>query len=246
MLARIKPPTRRFYVVAPDTVAPVLNIGWTTTPPTRLIRRRLGRRSVKTTGFLRRRITRAVDPATSAHGRASTSSAERTTTYLWSRHPLASAAWVVAHDIPTLAALARCLCCCRSSRTQRRSRVRARARPAAYSSSPETRQPVFEVIQPIELEKACVGYGASPRDLFLDLEATHSRAKADVSTCSASWPSGRRPVYRAFWAETSRRNGALLTRSCPSWKRGTAIPARISLRHTGNQRSTPFMPLRVS
>lgn len=88
-------------------------------------------------------------------------------------------------------------------------RVREQARLQLVAR--ETQQPVFEVIQPIEPEKGlCRLPEPSPRDLFLDLEGDPFAGEGgrEYLFGIVSLGEGGEPVYRAFWAETEQEERA--------------------------------------
>ena len=118
-----------------------------------------------------------------------------------------------ARDIPTLAALAEMPVPLtfkpRRGAAATFERVREQARLQLVAR--ETQQPVFEVIQPIEPENGlCRLPEPSPRDLFLDLEGDPFAGEGgrEYLFGIVSLGEGGEPVYRAFWAQTEQEERA--------------------------------------
>jgi predicted RecB family nuclease len=119
-----------------------------------------------------------------------------------------------ARNIPTLAALAEMPLPLKfkpkrgGAATFERVREQARLQLVAR----ETQQPVFEVIQPVEPEKGlCRLPEPSAHDLFLDLEGDPFAGEGGREYLFGVLSSGEggEPVYRAFWAETEREERAV-------------------------------------
>ena len=118
-----------------------------------------------------------------------------------------------ARNIPTLAALAEMPLPLKfkpkrgAAATFERVREQARLQLVAR----ETQQPVFEVIQPIEPEKGlCRLPEPSPHDLFLDLEGDPFAGEGGREYLFGvlSFGEGGKPVYRGFWAQTEQEERA--------------------------------------
>ena len=116
-------------------------------------------------------------------------------------------------DIPTLAALAEMPLplAFKPKRGAAATFERVREQARVQLIARETQQPVFEVIQPIEPEKGlCRLPEPSPRDLFLDLEGDPFAGEGgrEYLFGIVSLGDGGEPVYRAFWAETEQEERA--------------------------------------
>ena len=118
-----------------------------------------------------------------------------------------------ARDIPTLAALAEIPLPLpftpKRGAAATFERVREQARLQLVAR--KTQQPVFEMIQPIELEKGlCRLPEPSRRDLFLDLEGDPFAGEGGREYLFGIVSLGEdgEPVYQAFWAETEQEERA--------------------------------------
>src|SRR6266550_2990033 len=120
---------------------------------------------------------------------------------------------LVAHDIPTLAALAKMPwpLAFKPKRGAAATFERVREQARLQLAARETRQPVFEVLQPIEPEKGlCRLPEPSPRDLFLDLEGDPFVGEGGREYLFGIVSLGQdgEPVYRAFWSQTQPQERA--------------------------------------
>jgi predicted RecB family nuclease len=112
-----------------------------------------------------------------------------------------------ARDIPTLAALAKIPLPLpfKPKRGAKATFERVREQARLQLAARETHQPVFEILQPIEpAEGLCRLPEPSPRDLFLDLEGDPFAGEGgrEYLFGIVSLGEGNEPVYRAFWAQT--------------------------------------------
>jgi uncharacterized protein len=118
-----------------------------------------------------------------------------------------------ARDIPTLAALAEIPLplAFKPKRGAAATFERVREQARLQLVARETQLPVFEIIQPVEMEKGlCRLPEPSPRDLFLDLEGDPFAGEGGREYLFGIVSLGQdgEPVYRAFWAETQQEERA--------------------------------------
>ena len=218
MLARIQGrPPERFYVVTPDTAAPVHEYRVDDYAAYfRLIRGRLEETVGEDDDVLAAaNYPEPVDHCDVCPWSSVCSQKRRTDDHLslvagisrLQRHELE------ARNIPTLAALAEMPLPLTfkpkrgAAATFERVREQARLQLVAR----ETQQPVFEVIQPVEPEKGlCRLPEPSPHDLFLDLEGDPFAGEGGREYLFGilSFGEGGEPVYRAFWAQTEQEERA--------------------------------------
>jgi len=218
MLARIQGrPPERFYVVTPDTAAPVHEYRVDDYAAYfRLIRGRLEETVGKDDDILAAtNYPEPVDHCDVCPWSSICSQKRRTDDHLslvagisrLQRHELE------ARNIPTLAALAEMPLPLKfkpkrgAAATFERVREQARLQLVAR----ETQQPVFEVIQPVEPEKGlCRLPEPSPHDLFLDLEGDPFAGEGGREYLFGvlSFGEGGEPVYRGFWAQTEQEERA--------------------------------------
>ena len=114
-----------------------------------------------------------------------------------------------AHNIPTLAALAEMPLplAFKPKRGAAATFERVREQARVQLVARETQQLVCEVIQPIEPEKGlCKLPEPSPRDLFLDLEGDPFAGEGgrEYLFGMVSLGEGGEPIYRALWADTEQ------------------------------------------
>jgi predicted RecB family nuclease len=118
-----------------------------------------------------------------------------------------------ARNIPTLAALAELPLplTFKPKRGAAATFERVREQARLQLEARETQQPVFEVLQPIEPDKGlCRLPEPSRGDLFLDLEGDPFAGESGREYLFGIVSMGERgePVYKAFWAETERQERA--------------------------------------
>jgi uncharacterized protein len=218
MLARIQDrPPERFYVVTPDTAAPVHEYRVDDYAAYfRLIRGRLEETVGEDDEVLAAaNYPEPVDHCDVCPWSSVCSQKRRTDDHLslvagisrFQRRELE------ARNIPTLAALAEMPLPLtfkpKRGATATFERVREQARLQLVAR--ETEQSVFEIIQPVEPEKGlCRLPEPSPHDLFLDLEGDPFAGEGGREYLFGVLSSGERgePVYRPFWAETEREERA--------------------------------------
>ncbi|HEV8719741.1 MAG TPA: TM0106 family RecB-like putative nuclease [Candidatus Binatia bacterium] len=214
MLARVQGRRpKRFYVVTPDTSAPVHEY-WVDDYAAyfRLIRGRLEERVCEDDEILAAaNYPEPVDHCDVCPWSSVCSQKRRTDDHLSLVAGISRLQWreLVAHDISTLAALAEMPLplAFKPKRGAAATFERVREQARLQLVARETRQSVFEVLQPIEPEKGlCRLPEPSPRDLFLDLEGDPFAGEGGREYLFGIVSLGERgePVYRAFWAQTQQ------------------------------------------
>ena len=218
MLARIQGrPPERFYVVTPDTAAPVHEYRVDDYAAYfRVIRGRLEETVGEDDDVLAAaNYPEPVDHCDVCPWSSVCSQKRRTDDHLSLVAGISrlQRSELEARDIPTLAALAEMPLPLAFKPTHGAAatfeRVREQARLQLVAR--ETQQPVFEAIQPVEPEKGlCRLPEPSPRDLFLDLEGDPFAGEGgrEYLFGVVSLGAGGEPVYRAFWAQTEQEERA--------------------------------------
>jgi len=218
MLARIQDrPPERFYVVTPDTAAPIQEYRVDDYAAYfRLIRGRLEQAVGEDDDVLAAaNYPEPVDHCDVCPWSSVCSQKRRTDDHLSLVAGISrlQRRELEAHKISTLAALAEIplplVFKPKRGAAATFERVREQARLQLVVR--ETQQPVFEVLQPIEPEKGlCRLPEPSPHDLFLDLEGDPFAGESGREYLFGIVSLGARdePVYRAFWAETQQEERA--------------------------------------